>query len=808
MKISFNWLRELVELAPGVTADSVGERLTLAGLEVESIERRGRETVGVVIAEVRGSRPHPSAEKLSVVRVVAGGGEEEVVCGAPNVPGAGGKVVWAPPGATLPGGHRLDRRDIRGVSSPGMLCSERELGISEAGDGILILSPKAPVGAEFARELGLLDEVLEVNVTPNRPDALSHAGIAREVAALFETRFRLPAPDEVPVVPVPEGRGVDVIIRDPEACPRYLARIVTGLRLGPSPLELRIRLAACGVRAISNIVDVTNLVMLETGHPLHAFDQEKLKGSIQVRRATRAERMTTLDGTQRALQESDIVIADDRGPVALAGVMGGAETEVSATTTTVVLETATFDPRSIRRTSKRLALRSEASHRFERGVDAAGIPHASRRAAAMLVRLGGGAIVGEGVDRHPRSVEPARVSLSFAGLKRLAGFEIPLAQASAKLGSIGIATSPDKNAPDERLVAVVPTFRPDITIEQDLVEEVMRLVGYDKAPTRLPRTSGAPSPSPEGLADRARDLLAALGLHEIVSWGFVPRGWLATLGEVGGIPGLAKGIAVKNPISADYELMRTSLLPLLVDAAKRNLVRGVPDVALFEVGPVVRRAEDPKEPPAEPMHASALLVGRRPDWLKSGEPYDFFDLKRVAVELLEGLGVKAPVFVPVSSPGLLHPGVGAEIHAGGSAGRPLGQLGEIHPRLARALGLEARALYLEVALDAIGGERHPVRSVSPPRFPAVTRDLSFWIDLSITADAQRALLTSTSEPLLRQLAVLEDYRDPRYAPPGKKGMLWSLTYRADDRTLTDAEVDTAHARIVEALKASPGVAIR
>jgi phenylalanyl-tRNA synthetase beta chain len=807
MKISFNWLRELVELAPGVTADSVAERLTLAGLEVESIERRGRDTSGVVIAEVRGSRPHPSADKLSIVRVVAGGAEDEVVCGAPNVPAAGGRVAWAAPGATLPGGLRLERREVRGVSSPGMLCSERELGISEASDGILILSPQAPVGADLAREIGLLDEVLEVNVTPNRPDALSHAGIAREVAALFETRFRLPAPDEVPVVPLPEGRGVDVTIRDPEACPRYVARIVTGLRVGPSPLAMRVRLAACGVRAISNLVDVTNFVMLELGHPLHAFDIDRLTGGIQVRRAAKGERMTTLDGTARALQESDIVIADDRGAVALAGVMGGAESEVSAGTTTVVLEAATFDPRSVRRTSKRLGLRSEASHRFERGVDAAGIPHASRRAAALLARLGGGSLAGEGVDRYPRSVEPARVSLSFAGLKRLAGFEIPLAQASAKLGAIGIATTPDKDAPSEKLLATVPTFRPDISIEQDLVEEVMRLVGYDKAPARLPRTSGAPSPSPEGLADRARDLLAALGLHEIVSWGFVPRGWLATLGEVGGVPALAKGIAVKNPISADYELMRTSLLPLLVDAAKRNLARGVPDVALFEVGPVVRRVDDPKEPPVEPMHAAAILIGRRPEWLKPGESVDFFDARRIATELLEGLGVATPTFHPTSS-GLLHPGVAAEIRAGGPTGRAVGQVGEIHPRLARALGLEERALYLEVALDAIGGERRPVRSVPPPRFPAVARDVSFWIDTNVSADAQRALLTSTAEPLLRQVAVIEDYRDPRYAPAGKKGMLWSLTYRADDRTLTDAEVDAAHVRVVAALKSSPGVAIR
>ncbi len=811
MKISFNWLRELADLPPGVTADSVAGRLTLAGLEVESIERRGRDLTGVVVAEVLGKRPHPSADTLSIVRLVAGGAEEEIVCGAPNVPAPGGQVAWAPPGATLPGGRTLDRREIRGVMSPGMLCSETELSLGEEGDGILILSPETPVGADLARQIGLLDEILEVNVTPNRPDALSHAGIAREVAALFETTWRLPAPDEVAQVALPQGRGVDIEIRDPSVCPRYKARIVTGLKVGPSPLAMRVRLGACGVRAISNLVDVTNYVMLETGHPLHAFDLDRLRGGIvQVRRANRGEKMKTLDGVERPLQEGDVVIADGQGAIALAGVMGGAESEVSSATTSVLLEAATFDPRAVRRTAKRLGLHSEASHRFERGVDAKGIPHASRRAAAMLARLGGGAVAGEGIDRYPQQVHPRRVTLSLAGLTRLAGFEIPLPQAAEKLAAIGIVSTPDGAG---QIAATVPTFRPDITIEEDLVEEVMRLVGYDRAPARLPGASGAPAPSPEALADRARDALAAIGLAEIVSWGFVPRPWLAALGGP-----LADGIALKNPISSDYEVMRTSLLPGLVDAARRNLARSLPDVGLFEVGPIVRRAADPKEPPIESATAAAILVGRRPGWLKPDEPVDFFDLKQVARELLRALGVEAPRFVPAAAnsatptPALFHPGVSVEIRTGGDQGegeaRLVGRAGEIHPRLRRTLGLDARAFYLEVALEAIAGERRAVRSVAPPRFPASSRDVSFWIDDGVTADQQRALLAAAAEPLLRDLAVLEDYRDPRYAPAGKKGMLWTLVYRADDRTLTDVEVDAAHARIVAALEAAPSIVLR
>jgi len=561
---------------------------------------------------------------------------------------------------------------------------------------------------------------------------------------------------------------------------------------------MRVRLAACGMRAISNLVDATNYVMLELGHPLHAFDADKLRGGIQIRRAGRSERMTTLDGVDRPLQEGDIVIADERGPIALAGVMGGADSEVSATTTSVVLETATFDPRAIRRTSKRLGLRSEASYRFERGVDAAGIPLASRRAAALLARLGGGAIAGEGIDRYPQPPETRRVALTGKGLSRLAGFDIPLPQAAEKLAAIGITSEPDGG---DALRTTIPSFRPDIAIEEDLIEEVMRLVGYDRVPTRLPRTSGAPLPSPQGFVDRAREQLAALGLSEIVSWGFVPRAQLAPLGA-----GLSEGVVVKNPISADYEVMRTSLLPGLIDAARRNVARGIPDLALFEVGPVVRRAADAKEPPAEPTYAAAILVGRRAGWLKPGEPLEFSDAKLVAVELLRALGITDPRVAPAGG-GLLHPGVAATLHADDTAAA-VGQLGEVHPRVRRALGLEERAFYVEVLLDAIAGKRRPVRSVPPPRYPSVTRDISFWIDLAVTGDAQRALLTSAAEPLLRDLAVREDYRDPKYAPAGKKGMLWSLTYRADDRTLTDAEVDAAHARVVAALKQAVSVAIR
>ncbi len=516
--------------------------------------------------------------------------------------------------------------------------------------------------------------------------------------------------------------------------------------------------------------------------------------------------MTTLDGVERPLQEGDVVIADGRGAVALAGVMGGATSEVSETTTAVLLEAATFDPRSVRRTAKRLGLHSEASHRFERSVDANGIPHAALRAAAMIARLGGGVVNGEPVDRYPMQQHPRRVTLSLAGLTRTAGFDIPLAQAAEKLTSIDISA----DVAGDALTAIVPTFRPDISIEPDLIEEVMRLTGYDRVPARLPPGTRAPSASPEALADRARDVLAAQGLHEAVTWGFVPRPWLEALGKArrNGAP-LGDGIAVKNPISSDYEVMRTSLFPGLAEAARRNLMRGVPDVALFEVGPVVLRGADAKEHPTEPTIAAGILLGRRPEWLKPGDAVRLLrrqaHRRRAAARARHRRAQLSRA--PAATNPIVHPGSRRGSSPGPQGtGREVGLVGEVHPAQRKRFGLGDGALYFEVELDAVAGERRAPASVSPPRFPAATRDVSFWIADAITADEQRAAMTAAAEPLLRELAVLEDFRDPRYVAPGKKGMLWTMTYRAADRTLTDAEVDAAHARVVSALGAAHTIA--
>ena len=801
MKISLNWLRELVELPPGTDAERVAGILTSQGLEVEGLEAKGRELSGVVVAEVLAMRPHPNADKLRIVRVRAGAREEDVVCGAPNVPPSGQRVCWAQPGARLPGGKTLEAREVRGVMSPGMLCSEPEMGLGEQGDGILILSTTATPGDAVATFVGAVDDVLEVNVTPNRPDALCHLGVARELAAHFGTSLRLPAIDQVPELDV--GPTMDVEIADTQGCPRYLARFLAGLTVAPSPIQMRLRLGYCGMRAISNLVDVTNYVLLETGHPLHAFDFDKLQGSIVVRRARPGEIMVTLDGQKRELVPADLLIADERGAVAIAGVMGGATSEVSASTQKVLLETATFDPRSIRRTSKRLGIPSEASYRFERGVDANGIPFASARAASLLAKLGGGSLVRAQVDRFPRPPAVVKVVLALSKLHRVTGADYSLAFASQQLTRLGMTCE----AAADSIRVTVPSYRPDITIAEDLVEEVLRMGELGKAADKKRVASNASElANPEGPADRARLLLAGAGLAEIVTWAFVPKMLLAAISGNGVDERLARGVTLRNPISADYEVMRTSLLPGLAEALKRNLSRGVTDPWLFEVGPVIHRGADDNAAPVESTYAAGMIAGNNAGWLKPGEPLDFFDLKRAVEDLLRGFGLAEARFEAPAAVPFLHPGVSARILA--RDGTQLGCLGELHPSVARKLGIETASFYFEIVVAELASAAGSLRTSAPPRFPAVARDISFWIDAATPAASQRAAFLSAAEPLLRDLAVLEDFRDPKYAPQGKKGMLWSMIYRAADRTLTDAEADGAHARVVKALAAVLPIQIR
>jgi phenylalanyl-tRNA synthetase beta chain len=820
----WSWLRELIDLDQDISAEEGARALTSVGFEVESVTSFGHDFRGVVVAEVVAKRKHPESDRLTLVDVIEtpGGTVTQVVCGANNVPDPGGRVLWARPGSVLPGLGEIGIRKIKGIASPGMLCAEDELGLGEDHDGIIVLGEHDVLtgageilGDPHAIErLGLRDWVLDIGVHANRPDAMGHLGLARELLASVGGRLRPRAdsPDSLDTYiehALSAAALAAVRIEDPQGCPRYTARVIDGLQVRPSPRWMQQRLRAVGVRPLSNLVDVTNYVMFELGQPLHAFDHAKVAGAqvpeIHVRRARAGERMVTLDGLERELEASDLLICDARGPVALAGVMGGADTEVSQQTTRVLLESASFEPGTVRRTARRLGLQSEASARFGRGVDPNLADVASARAASLLARLGGGRVAAGVVDTYVRRAEPVQVPLRASRASMLSGLEITRDRAAELLGRLGIESRPDPGDGD-RLQVTCPTYRPDLTREVDLIEEVLRIRGFHAVPATLPQGQVPLHRRPDPRPALARRALVAAGLSEAITFGFTSRARVESLG----LPASdrrARPIAIRNPMSAEQAVMRTSLLPNLLAAVARNLSFGIADVALFEIGSVFLAREGAGTSgdavlPDEPVHVAGVMTGQRPSWLPgSGEVdmFDVFDIKGAVECLLESLvpgQVEAVRFEADSLVPYLHPGACARVVL--PDGSLVGHLGEIHPRVRRALDVAPRCFAFDLALDAFPVPAAPqMRPVS--RFPSVTRDLSMLMDADVPASRVRALIDEAVEPLVELVTVLEDYRDPEHVPAGKKGMLWSITYRSAEGTLTDAQVERAHEAIVTRL---------
>jgi phenylalanyl-tRNA synthetase beta chain len=799
MRISYSWLSEHVDLPP---VEELAKRLTAVGLEVEAVERVGANLAGVVAARIVASEKHPNAEKLSVTRVDAGGPEPlQVVCGAKNY-AVGDLVPLATVGTTLPGGTTIEKAKLRGVESFGMLCSARELALDADASGLLILPREVVPGTPIAKALGIEDALLEVNVTPNRPDALSHVGIAREVAALTGGAVRLARPK------LAEGGGpaadaVRVRIDAPEKCHRYAARVVEGVRIGPSPAWLARRLEACGVRSISNVVDATNYVLLELGHPLHAFDLDKVAGrEIVVRAARPGEKITTLDGKERALVEDDLLIADrDRGS-ALAGVMGGADSEISAGTTRVLVESAWFAPEGIRRTSKRHGLKSEASYRFERGADPGMVLPALDRCAALIAELAGGTVRGGVVDAHPRPHRAPEVRLRWSRPAELLGMPVAREDARRILAGLGFA---ERASDASGATFAVPSWRQDVAIEEDLVEEIVRTQGYDAIPETLPRLAHATPalpPDAEALL-RVRDALEAAGFSEAVNFSFVAPKELEPLGSPVRTPrGEAPGIPLKNPISAELSVMRTSLVPSLLRNAAANGRQHVQDVRLYEIA----RSFDPRRgegdaPAREELKLAGVLLGRRQavGWAEGGDAVDFYDAKAAVERVLAALGAAEARWSVAAAP-WAHPRFAAALHV---AGAPAGHVGELHPRVAAAFELPKGVLAFELDLAALlGAARLVPRHAEIPRLPPVLRDLAVVVDDAV--QAAQVIGAVKAEPLVEDAALFDVYSGAPL-PPGKKNLALALRYRAAGRTLTDAEVDAAHARIVERLRGDPGI---
>ena len=828
MRVSYRWLTELI---PGLSASpaEVADRLTHAGLEVEAIEPFGVGLHQVLVAEVRKVEPHPTRGKLQLVTVRRGPGEEQrVVCGANNVPALGGLVALAPVGTTLPAVNlTLTPREIGGIESAGMLASEVELGLADSADGILILPPGlAAPGTPLSEALpGVQDTIFEIGVTPNRPDALSHLGVARDLAAVLGLEFV--APEATTPTDVTEAR-LEELVRvqnlDYERCPRYGARVVVDVTVAESPPWLRYRLKSLGIRPISNVVDITNLLLLEYGQPMHAFDLDRVRGGkIVIRRANAGERFATLDGVERQLDADDLVICDGEGPTALAGVMGGADSEIHSGTTRVLLECAYFAPRGIRRTSRRQVLSTDSSYRFERGVDWNAVPRVLDRAATLLGELASGIVVpGSILDDGQLPAVPL-ISLRSRRLDALLGVPVPFAEAASILQRLGLRV--EARHGEDSIDVRGASFRPDLLRECDLIEEVARVRGLDQIPVELPAI--VPQvPRTSGRVERdLGELASTLGLSEALTYGFVSREDLAALHAPPPV------VSLLNPLTEERSVLRTSLLPGLLEALRRARRRGERTVRLYTTGatflPVGAPPRQGAAAAARPELASdvgvlpeerptfaALLAGPRPAHLARPET-DVYDAKGLAVELVERItNHRAEVRALRDAPEVahLHPRGSAEVLVTGTR---VGRFGPLHPDVVEAFDLDGPAVVVELDLAALESVGYRVPRYQPiPRLPAVTRDVSLEVGEEILAGELARAIQDAAGELCESVDLLDLFvGEP--LPAGVRSLTFRLTYRdpkarsAPDiaRTLTDQEVE-ARQQLVQAAATQLGARLR
>jgi phenylalanyl-tRNA synthetase beta chain len=800
MRISYNWLKEFVDF--DLTPQQVSDRLTMAGLEVEGLEYLGEGISGVVVAQIKTMKPHPNADKLTLCEVDRGGEVVQIVCGAKNMK-EGDKVPLATVGAKLPNGMEIGKAKLRGIESFGMLCSDKELGLAKESAGLLILPEDFRVGEDFVKAAMLDDWAMEINVTPNRPDCLSILGIAREVSAILRKPLTPPALS----MEESDKQTKDLIkleVLDSKLCPRYAGRVITGVNIGPSPLWMKRRLEACGVRSINNVVDVTNYVLLEMGHPLHAFDYGLLEGRrIVVRTAGEDESFTTLDGVERKLSAGMLLICDGARAVALAGIMGGQNSEVTDRTTDIFIESAYFNPTSIRKTSKALGMHTEASHRFERGTDPEGLILAMYRASELIQKLAGGQIAGGRVDSYPERIVLADVPVRTARVNEVLGTDLDTDEMADIMGRMHVAV---RDITDEGFTVVPPTFRQDLEREADVMEEVARIHGYGKIRTRLPRYTMAPRP-----VDRSRDASRLLkdalfseGYSEVINYSFIDPEDFDRLNLPEDDP-LRRVVTLKNPLTAEQSVMRTTLLPSLINNLVWNFNRGVRDIKLFELSKVFR----PSGPglPDEPLRLSAVATGKRTGSLWDGREgfIDFFDLKGVSETLLEILKVEGAVFRPATDVPFLHPGKSAWIMVeGGQAGF----VGQLHPDVAGNFDIPVDAFVFEIGLQSLIEMDMPeTKYAQLPRFPQVERDVALIVPDDVTSFVITKAIETMKVDLVEDVKLF-DYYSGKPIPEGRKSLAYTITYRSPDRTLTDEEVNAVHSQIVESLKEKLGAETR
>jgi len=795
MKFPFSWLREYVSVS--LSAREIAERLTMAGIEANVTEATGQSWDKITVGQIVVLEPHPNADRLQLATIDFGQGQSKVVCGATNVR-VGDKVPFAKVGAQLIDGHsgkpvQLKPAKIRGVTSEGMACSEKELGLSENHEAVLVLPADAPLGVPLADYLG--DAVFDLEVTPNRPDCLSVLGIAREVAALTKQEVRLPSSSYDEAGPEVE-KHVSVEIADPDLCRRYCASLIEGVKIGPSPAWMQQRLAACGMRPINNIVDITNYVMLEYGQPLHAFDYRRIGGAkIVVRRARSGEKLTSLDGVERALSPEMLVIADQAIPVAIAGVMGGADSEVTEITTSVLLESANFNQVSIRRTSVGLKLRSEASMRFERGISPELTVPALRKATQLILEIAGGKAARGIADAYPGKKEAKTIQLRTSSVRQLLGLELSQEQIVNTLTSLGFQCAEANSA---ETAVTVPYWRMDVNESADLAEEVARIMGYAAIPTTMLSSELPQQQVDTGLAfrEQLRDLLVAAGFQEVITYS------LTSLDRLTRAAGAVNAVRIANPLSAELEYLRTSLRPGLLSVLAANQKYEEGGIRLFEIGRIFLGQGN--DLPDEREVIGGVISGPRGalSWLGEKGQSDFFDAKGTVESVLSRLGIEADY--QASSEEKLHPGRVARVVIGQTV---VGIIGELHPKVAEGFDLlpQPVALFeldIEKLLSSVK-ERRGYRPLS--RFPRSVRDIAVLVDVQVPARKMLDIVRGVS--LVSQVSLFDLYSG-KQVPAGKKSVAFRIAYQSDSHTLTEEDLETADNEILSRLAKDVGATRR
>jgi len=800
VKVSTQWLSEYVNI-DGVTPEELAEKITRSGIEIDEIEQRNQGVTGVVVGYVKHKEKHPDADKLNVCTVDVGSGEDlQIVCGAKNVD-AGQKVPVAVVGAVLPGNFKIKNAKLRGVASQGMICSASELGMNDKllpkdqQEGILVLPENTELGLPITQVLGLDDAVLEFDLTPNRSDCLSMIGAAYETAAILGRDVKLPAIDLIEAGGSASDKA-SVTIENGDLCSHYAIRYISGVKIGPSPQWMQNRLMAAGVRPTNNVVDITNYVMLECGQPLHAFDADKLGKDIGVRSAREGEVLTTLDGQERKLDPSMLLITGNDRPAALAGVMGGLETEVTETTVNIALESAKFSGSSVRKTSRKLGLRSEASLRFEKEVDPSAVIAALDRAALLLARHASGSVAHGIVEQRSGQIQEKRISLSLSKLNAYLGTDISMLEVKAIFARLNFKCA---DSAQDIIDVQVPTRRGDITRDVDLIEEAARIHGYDNIPTTViegPTTPGAYTKS-QAVRYSARRTLTHGGFHEAITYSFTrPENTQRFTAFSAG----THAVPLAMPMSEDRSVLRTSLVPLLLESAQYNRNRKNANLSFFEIGKVFHASEQKVTvQPVELTMLGLLLTGNRADGTvgAASRKVDFFDLKGAVEAVLDELGLQAEF--RADAPDGFHPGRSASLYLTSAPSKRIGVLGQLHPQLQRDYDLDD-TYAAEICLDELYASATPeIEYRDLPRYPSAQRDIAVVVDLALEAGKLIEVVRQSAGDLLEDVSVFDVYTGDRVASD-KKSVALALTYRHAERTLTDEEVAAAQQNVVTQLE--------